>query len=515
MVSETAHNFLTEPMISVRYRDGESAQLTLPGVLHRLATAEIDAFCALRRHQRQSWFCFLVQLGAIALHRAELTVADAGAAGEADWRDWLRALTNRSVEPWCLVVADLSKPAFFQPPVAELTLAGWNLEVCADALDILITSKDHDVKSETTFYPSPEQWLFSLVSVQTTGGYEGRSINGIVRMNGGFASRALVAHAPGQDFSPRWRRDAAQLLTHRHEIADAESLAGSHALLWLPSWDGNDSLALGELDPLFIECCRRIRCTVHLGTVVASRTGTTAQRVAAKERSGCVGDPWLPIGVKERKALTISEQGFSYAKVVELLFSGDYSLGWASKAQLGDAGLLCQVLARGQGQTAGLQERWVLLPEKVRRSFRAIAGDPLAERAQDWVKWAAIGRTKVLRPALLLLQQSGTDKLKADAKTADAWTQRFDAMVDSSFFEQLWTCVDLSTEAAQRHWGAWLFDAATDLLNQAIDATPFSGPRKYRAIAAAEGLLRGAAYKNGLLIKVDAEQNSATSKASA
>jgi CRISPR system Cascade subunit CasA len=513
MAEGTACNLLTEPLISVRTAEGQRLDLTLPGVLCRLATRDIEAFCALRRHQRQPWFCFLVQLAAIALNRQGLAGVDAGAATEDDWCAWLRDLTAGQNEPWCLVVEDLSKPAMLQPPVPEGAFAKkskkaegtdlaakdkeWSEKLTADDLDMLVTAKDHDVKIATAARALPEQWMFALVSVQTMDGFGGQSINGIARMNGGYGSRALVAYAPGRNWGARWRRDVARCLAGRASVAELQGLEGDLALTWLVPWDGSDSLALADLDPLFIEVCRRIRLVDGEGGITARSTGTAVLRIAAKDRNGRVGDPWCPVGKEGGAALSVSKQGFHYAKVVELAFGGDWQHGGAYGAERADAGLLMQALTRGQGKTEGLHERWLPIPPRARGRTADAA---LAATAVDRVKQAAEARKSVLRPAVLTLQQAAPDKLKMDAKSADPWTMAFDRRVDEHFFERLWEDADLDPDTAQATWGRWLFEQCRALLAAAIDATPFSGPRRYRAIAAAEGVLYGAAVNKHLIL---------------
>ena len=62
-------NILTEPLIQTRTAQGVSI-LSLPEVYSALMADDVDAFPALRPHQRHAWHAFLVQLGAMAMHRA-------------------------------------------------------------------------------------------------------------------------------------------------------------------------------------------------------------------------------------------------------------------------------------------------------------------------------------------------------------------------------------------------------------------------------------------------------------
>jgi len=91
----------------------------------------------------------------------------------------LLLLTKGEHEPWCLVVDDLSKPAFFQPPVPEGTLEGWKLHSNPDDIDILLTAKCHDVKKSLTSPEDGEAWVLALCALQTQEGYGGATKYGL------------------------------------------------------------------------------------------------------------------------------------------------------------------------------------------------------------------------------------------------------------------------------------------------------------------------------------------------
>lgn len=65
-------NLLTEPLFRLTTTDG-TRKGTLPDVYAALMADEVEAFPALRPHQRHAWHAFLVQLGAMALHRADIS----------------------------------------------------------------------------------------------------------------------------------------------------------------------------------------------------------------------------------------------------------------------------------------------------------------------------------------------------------------------------------------------------------------------------------------------------------
>ena len=70
--------------------DGSRVEASLPEVYAALMADEVEAFPALRPHQRHAWHAFLVQLGAMAVHEAGLPEPPADAD---EWRRIIRGLT--------------------------------------------------------------------------------------------------------------------------------------------------------------------------------------------------------------------------------------------------------------------------------------------------------------------------------------------------------------------------------------------------------------------------------------
>ena len=200
-------NTLTAHVLSVN--DGE--RLTLPGLFSALSRGEICGFPRLRAHQRTAWHMFRVQLAALALDRAGRTDVPHEAG---DWADMLRALSaaesgSDGDEPWCLAVSDRSKPAFLQTP--DPGGLKWTHVATPDALDLLITARNHELKSEVAIHAAAEDWMYALVSLQTMEGFGGRSNYGIARMNGGSSSRSFLGVVPAREggspnVSAWWRR---------------------------------------------------------------------------------------------------------------------------------------------------------------------------------------------------------------------------------------------------------------------------------------------------------------------
>lgn len=491
----------------IRYRrvgDGATVNATLPALFVAMAVDEVRDFPALRPHQRHPWHAFLTQLAAIALHhagRAEpFETAD-------DWRAGLLALTPDDADgaAWCLV-SPADRPALLQAPVPGGRIDDWkSLYRAADELDMLVTSKNHDLKGSRALDAESDAWLFALVSLQTQEGFLGAGNYGISRMNGGFASRPGVGVAPIAPWGRRWQRDLATLGKRREGLVDLHGLRAQegHALLWLPAWDGTDSLSFSALDPFYIEICRRIRLRAEGSCLSACSAGTKVARVAAKELNGVTGDPWTPIDVAAGKALTITGDGFHYKLVHELLFGGKYAPGIAQDMAASDVAgeriqLLARGVARGQGKTEGFHERRVPVSPKVRGLLASGQRDRLAQVSQQRI--TAIGDVrKLLWLALATLFNNGQPTGKdSDSVTnkARTFSQPFERAEDARFFADLTDEIEADDPTANRlNWLIGLTERAETLLRHAFEAGPRSGMQRYRAQAAAlsrfHGGLRG------------------------
>ena len=185
-------NILTEPIIRFDRSDGNRTDATLSEVYAALMANTVVAFPSLRPHQRHAWHAFLVQLGAMAMHRAGVDTPPESAEG---WAKLIRGLTpdHPDDEPWQLVVEDITKPAFMQPPArsSEREKDYQNEVATPDELDILVTSKNHDLKSSVASQAGVDDWLFALVTLQTMEGFGGAGNYGVSRMNGGLGNRPL------------------------------------------------------------------------------------------------------------------------------------------------------------------------------------------------------------------------------------------------------------------------------------------------------------------------------------
>ncbi len=484
-------NLLDEPLIRWRSTDGGNLQSSsLPQLLAAMAADEVRDFPALRPHQRHPWHAFLVQLGAIALHHAGHTQPWPSAA---DWRAALLALTPDDPDgaPWCLV-APPDRPALLQAPVPGENPAKWNnLLHAADALDILVTSKNHDLKATRARHAQADDWLFALLSLQTQEGFLGSGNYGVSRMNGGFASRPGVGVAMVGAWGQRWQSDITSLLAQRERIASDYGLApeGGHTLLWLLPWSGAEALALGALDPLYIEICRRVRLAAPQGHIQAHITGSKVARVAAKDSNGITGDAWTPIETEKSKALTVSAHGFEYKLMSDLLTGERFTQGAAWRLDGWPQGASLQAIAqatvRGQGKTEGYHERRVPIPPKMRRLLAGGQRPLVAALVKKRIQAIADMR-KLLWNSLALLFANGKNDSGNDAikNHANRFAQPFEQHEDSRFFDDLAHHVE--AEGAQQdlvyvQWLAGLAERAETVLHTAFAAGPRSAMQRYKA----------------------------------
>jgi len=491
------YSLLDDPLIRVRDVDDHVSGRSLPEILDALGRDDVLAFEALQPHQQQAWYCFLVQLAAMGVARESGGENPADAAG---WRTVLLGLADGSEAAWHLVVEDISEPAFMQPPMPEGSLeeAGYKSDIeTPDELDILVTSKNHDVKRRRVLRPRFEHWVFALVTLQTMEGFLGRGNYGVVRMNGGFGNRPSVGLATGLSWSARFRRDLEILRTKRSGFSDQYDLEG-HALLWVQPWDGakESGIPLRSCDPYFLEVCRRIRLTQSNGEIGCWRANTKGQRIAPPEGyNGITGDPWTPIEKAGAKALTVGDAGFNYDLLQQILLGEEYALPITLEFQESEregAYLIAGTLVRGQGKTKGLHRRVVPVPPDV---TGRLFSDPserekLAQRAKHRVALTAAVQKKVLFPAIAALLSNGRDG-SVDWDEVRFWTDAYDRAVDARFFESLWGSVELDEEAARQNWDRLLFEEAESQFKEAEGGTPVSAIHHWRAISKARSIFYG------------------------
>lgn len=493
------YNLLDEPLIRTRLvAGGQPRSFSLPGLFIALGQDAIRDFPALRPHQRHPWHAFLVQLAAIALHRAGRIEPF---CTEADWRQALLDLTAEHPDgaAWCLI-APHDRPAFMQAPLSGASVGTWtNDRPTPDSLDVLVTSKNHDLKPARMRAASEDDWLFSLVSLQTQAPYPGAGNFGIARMNGGSSSRPGLGIDPCGGIGRRWRRDVQVALEHRSEVLAMGYKDGvGIALLWLLPWDGERGLSFSQLDPYFIEICRRVRLSQTEKGIVALRTTTKGPRISkdeAKARKGNTGDLWTPVHVAEGKSLGVSTRGFNYERMAKLAFGSDYRKPPAQVVHPADNStrleLVAQAIAGGQSTTDGYHERRIVISPTVRRLILARQTDHLSRVAEERVY--AVGQMAyLLRNSILVLLDGGKARANSQdvpetiSKKASRLAEPFEQAEDARFFTALNDEIESDDPEAERlQWLLLMAEAAETILRRAFTAGPQCGEQRYRAQAAA------------------------------
>lgn len=258
-------NLLTDHVFRVRTPDG-AGTVSLPELLALLGKDRVECLPGLQRHQEDAFHIFCCYLAGAVLLRAGKTSPKQTAEF---WHEGIRTVTRQEGceddSAWTLVVDDPTKPAFMQPPVSSKAVFTLNYKPKAatpDALDVLQTAKNHDVKSARSASGSAEGWCYALITLQTTIGYLGAGNWGIARMNSGVGSRPCVAWQQSLQPGARLLQDIPVLFSHRAKLLDEpyQYQRDGKVLLWLAVWDGEDSLSLRALDPFFLEIAR---VTVH------------------------------------------------------------------------------------------------------------------------------------------------------------------------------------------------------------------------------------------------------------
>lgn len=501
------HCLLNEPVIPITHSGTPGVRtLSLPELLADLAADRVDSFPGLRSHQAPAWYRFLAQLAAIALNAA---AEDTCPVSSAKWRRFLTELAPEEAGFAWRLVADPDQPGFLQPPTKRI--ADYRpFAVTPDELDVLVTAKNHDRKQSVAAGGGPQYWLYSLVSLQTTQGYSGSGQPGIARMNGGFSSRPLVDLRPGPRWGGRFTRAVSMLLRRRDAVWERVDLfrpANGLALAWLRAWDDDGQLQLQELDPYFIEVCRRVRLVANsAGRIHGVARPAKKPRTNAKAFLGNLGDPWVPIDLRASspRALTVGDAGFDYRLTRRILFSQkETEPALAVRPLPGEETRDCELhlaaLVRGQGRTDGFHERVIPLPRETVPYFdEALGPDPvddpddddggheppesLADLSRSMVERAAAART-VLRQALVIFLQ-GPDN--PDFRARPPFLTRFDRRVDDEFFGCLFAAPGRGWERAHTGWQVLLRDLTRQLAEEAWMRLSAPIARREKARAAAE-----------------------------
>lgn len=500
-------NLLTDPLFRVVTSSGQTT-MNLPALLAELGRDKVESLTGLKRHQEDAFLVFLSQLGVGVLARIGESKP---ARDEKFWRDSIREVTGRKDDlAWTLVVEDVTKPAFMQAP-----LPGASLKEKADSpdkLDILVTSKNHDLKMSRGERALPDDWIYAIVSAQTMSSFLGQGNYGIARMNGGWGNRPIVEFRSTDRLGKLWMRDIKALLSIREELLEGAWKYKDKGLLftWLEKWDLSSSIAVKQLDPFFIEVSRAIRLTAAGGDIAALGAASKDRRIDAGDLKGILGDPWTPLNMKKNTSLTVSGSGFTPELVCELLFGKDYKrsdMMTSKSAADGPVWLYASVLVRGKGETNGLHTVKIIIPERAKGLvFKKKEDDGhMATLSKSGLDNAAAMQNKVLKASLLSYLEGGPEKINFDRNEAVAWFgkmgERFRLEWESQFYDWLWNSVGEEKDAAIKRWAETLKEIAVNIFEDSIKRLPSRTGRQMRSVVRAESVFKGSLYNNFSMLR--------------
>ena len=484
------YNLLTEPLIRYDNLEGKITSANLPEVYTALMADQVNAFSALRPHQRHAWHTFLVQLGVMAICQAGIDTPPESAD---KWAKLIRGLTidYPDDEPWQMVVDDITKPAFMQPPASskgrEVDYKQKQVIATPDAIDILVNSRQHGQSFSIAVKSEIDDWIFAIISLQTMNGYSGIGKYGISRMNSGYGNRSAFSFAPSNEWGEHIKHDLITLLEKRELILNEYPMINNGIkLLWTEPWDGKktESLLIDKLDPFYIEICRRIRLTCQNDNLFDKNATSKDKRIIDKT-GGLVGDPWTPVRYKTNSEGTpksfLGPLKFSYKRIVDGLFSTDWKTpilldNYPSNSNIQ---LIARGTIRGQGGTEGYHERIIPIKPKTIKAFgENNTKEELGDIAKERIKQISIVQ-KHLRYSLSNSISSFTCRGKINF-----WVNKFDDIIDYNFFEDLQNEFEDIAENRENNRKQWLKNSivnqAEKILQTAIDSMPIASIQKYK-----------------------------------
>jgi CRISPR system Cascade subunit CasA len=510
------YDLLHDELIGVRSAQGED-RVNLPELFAALSDGRIEGYTGLRAHQADPWHVFLVQLAASIQARRP---TDALPADPVYWREGLFDLAEGKETAWQLVVEDVTKPAFLQHPWKSWEAEAKNYGIkpahgkpliepkasTPDELDVLVTAKNHDVKMARIYPEMAEAWLYALLLYQTTNGFLGQGNYGIIRMNGGFASRSIVAWVRDRHPSQRFAEEVQQLKGLRSSLLSARYSYRERGvvLTWLEHWDrSSHQYVLSDLEPWFIETARPVRLWSNSnGRLLALGATSKARQIGPKSlENGDVGDPWIPLNIQDKKkgqsALTLSKDGWTPKLLTDLLFEQGYKLTELQSPKSGDgtSWFVASCLVRGQGETEGFHRIELPVPPKARIAlFDKQSRDTLGRLAQNLLKDARDAQN-ALGTALAVLTEGGPEKPDFDrdavAKWLDGARRDFARFWEATYFPTLWRGAEENPETVRKDWQQQLVNQAHALLAEAAHRLPLPASRYWRATSQANGIFRG------------------------
>lgn len=468
-------NLLRTPLFSVRYDDTqEEDTLPLPGLLAAHSQGRPVGLTACQSFQRMAVHAFLTQLAAFTLVKAMQAGSYDPAEGwgplsAPEW--WTKALGDLT-SAWHLIPKG-TEAAFCQPP--EKDTEGWKRVLTPDEVEsrfgCLNSAPNHSLKHRTIVEPRPEHWVYALISVQTQSGSCSHMYPRGARVPG--SGRLFVGLAPSLNWGLRFRRDV--LVWHRERQALARryrlNTRTGLGILWETPFGRR--LSLNQLDPCFIDLCRRVRLEVDKrGRVLAWMTPCNDGWVI-RDEGQTITDIWCPIlpAEKSRGPGPLSFKDLHYDALHKVLFQSSYGPALHPLAEDGDAPLLiASGIARDKSKTIGFHQRHVPVSPSVMAAYRT-AGDysQLGVLSTSFLEVIQDVDRKMLKPAVATLAESSPKNFKPLAE--EAISKRFEQEIDRIYFERLFSGVT-DPEMALTKWAQELLDLATVIVTEAVKTLP-------------------------------------------
>lgn len=480
----------------IRWIDAEGNARTgdLADVLAAMTANRVDRFPALKPHQADAWHMLLVQIGVLATENAGGTMPEDASA----WRTAVLSLTpnHPGGEPWRLVVEDVSKPAFMQPPMLETdfsldkkTKRRLNSVSTPDDIDTIVNGMSHEIKSGIMQEARDDDWLFALVTLQTTQGSLGAGSLAVSRMNGGYASRSTMRIVPPGGASASFLRDASILLRERSEIPRNQGNMPS-PLLWLEPFKASldDVPRSLDLDPLYVEVCRRIRLDRRSDGTLMAWMGTNPPTPSAVSEKGVTGCPWTPIMLDGEKRSYTPGDDNDWRSVSRMFDAEKVEIPLLAKPHPEDVdGSIVKLagMKRGQGVTSRFDLFETALPDHADGTAAgfALLGTTLRDDP-------ATGVWEGLRRALIAAAQNATDKIRFEHAASVSWASRIVVNFQENLAEET-ARSDAPLDPENRRAAA--VAAARRTFEEATAMLPGSGtPKVVSSIARAAGRLEAA-----------------------
>lgn len=529
-------NLLTEPLLRVETTTGLE-RMTLPGLLAALGEDRVEALTGIQRHQEESFHVFLCSLAAAILARRDDTEPR---QSEDYWRSGLRLLSGDSGDDaWTLVVEDLGKPAFMQPPCTGVVFS--KAQVSPDVFDTTEIAKNHDVKLARGKSTEPDLWVYALISSNMNAAYSkgGRygyyfaTIKAKKNRVGRVYVRPTVAGKQGR----QWSFDVTCLLEYRSSILDKAYgySANGIMLTWTCKWGNKPQLQFRDLDPFFLETTRQHRLFIVDGVIEGRLAPSLKPLIYSPSKlSGNVGDPYVPTDASTNSAISVSGRGWHADLLRAIVFEESIQsplMPIAKSVSKQGIILRCSSIARSRRSTEGYHFCDLQIPKMVIRflNFSRSEIEPVAEMAKAAITEVAAKVDRVLLTALLAYLHVADSHRDAKTKKLD-WTDKkwwnksyekygpwlkrstgpmpkFGRLWSDAYYGWLWSIIEANAVSdsdkrrkALDRWALKLRDDALQVLEESLNTLPRHAGRQWLTRVEAYRVFHQAFYsKNNFL----------------